>query len=48
MEFHIIDCGISYDEQVALVNLTDGTVEYFSGESIKEKSKEKEINNEER
>ncbi len=43
-----IDCGISYDEQVALVNLTDGTVEYFSGESIKEKSKEKEINNEER
>ena len=43
-----IDCGISYDEQVALVNLTDGTVEYFSGESIKEKSKEKENNNEER
>lgn len=34
-----IDCGASYDDNAALVNLTTGDVEYFSVEKIKEKEK---------
>ena len=46
IEYHIpgvlsIDCGISYDDQLALVNLTEGEVQYFNAESIKEKAKSK-------
>ena len=34
-----IDCGISYGENVALLNLTSGDIEYFNAERIKEKNK---------
>ena len=36
-----IDCGIAYGEQLALVNLTEGEVQYFNAEEIKEKAKSK-------
>ena len=44
IEYHIpgvlsIDCGISYGDQLALVNLTEGEVQYFNAEEIKEKAK---------
>lgn len=45
-----IDCGISYGENVALVNLTEGNVEYFSAEKIKERDQksQSEVKQEER
>ena len=45
-----IDCGISYGENVAMVNLTEGDVEYFSAEKIKEKDQksQNEVKQEER
>lgn len=35
-----IDCGISYGDNVSLLNLTTGNVEYFSSEEIRERGKE--------
>ena len=43
-----IDCGIAYGRQLALVNLTEGEVQYFNAESIKEKAKTKEENQQDR
>ena len=34
-----IDCGISYGKQLALINLTEGKVEYYNAEKIREKAK---------
>lgn len=34
-----IDCGISYGKQLALVNLTEGKVEYYNAEKIRERAK---------
>ena len=36
-----IDCGISFGNNVSLLNLTTGDVEYFSSEEVKEINKEK-------
>ena len=42
-----IDCGVSYGGNAALVNLTDGDVEYFSAQNIKEKEQQNKENTKE-
>lgn len=38
-----IDCGTAYDDNSALINLTEGSVQYFNIKDLKEKEKNKEI-----